>query len=142
MPQAEEGNEEGTEEGNEEGQGYEHDYHHQPEFDHQPEYEHHQDFQEEPQVQQPPLYHVPTYIDQHEKDLHSIETQLQNMMWYQQQTLENINKSQAEYMAELRAVIRKNEERKLAEQGTKFGSNSVEESHAYAWMLAHMRALS
>ncbi|MED6187619.1 hypothetical protein PIB30_078110 [Stylosanthes scabra] len=46
-PQAEEGNEEG----NEEGQGYEHDYHHQPEFDHQPEYEHHQDLQEEPPVQ-------------------------------------------------------------------------------------------
>ncbi|MED6139879.1 hypothetical protein PIB30_088070 [Stylosanthes scabra] len=32
MPQAEEGNEER----NEEGQGYEHNYHHQPEFDHQP----------------------------------------------------------------------------------------------------------
>ncbi|MED6201160.1 hypothetical protein PIB30_092178 [Stylosanthes scabra] len=46
MPQAEEGNEEG----NEEGQGYEHDYHHQPEFDHQLEYKHHQDFQEELQV--------------------------------------------------------------------------------------------
>ncbi|MED6162801.1 hypothetical protein PIB30_073968 [Stylosanthes scabra] len=89
MPQAEEGNDEG----NEEGQGYEHDYHHQPEFDHQPKYEHHQDFQEEPQVQQPHLYHGPTYTDQHEKDLHSIETQLQNMMWYQQQTLENISKS-------------------------------------------------
>ncbi|MED6127415.1 hypothetical protein PIB30_087907 [Stylosanthes scabra] len=130
MPQAEEGNEE--------GQGYEHDYHHQPEFDHQPEYDHQQDFQEEPQVQQPPLYQVLTYTDQHEKDLHSIETQLQNMMWYQQQCLENINKSQAEYMAELR----KNEERKLAEQGTKFGSNSVQKSHAYAWMLAHMRTLS
>ncbi|MED6176710.1 hypothetical protein PIB30_090783 [Stylosanthes scabra] len=39
-------------------------------------------------------------------------------------------------------ITKKNEERKLAEQGTKFGSNSVEESHAYAWMLAHMRALS
>ncbi|MED6213349.1 hypothetical protein PIB30_092201 [Stylosanthes scabra] len=91
MPQAEEGNEE--------GQGYEHDYHHQPEFDHQPEYDHQQDFQAEPQFQQPPLYEIPTYTDQHEKDLHNIETQLQNMMWYQQQTLENINKSQAEYMA-------------------------------------------
>ncbi|MED6137730.1 hypothetical protein PIB30_067680 [Stylosanthes scabra] len=89
MPQAEEGNEEG----NEEGQGYEHDYHHQPEFDHEPEYEHRQDFQEEPQVQQPPLYHVPTYTDQHEKDLHSIETQLQNMMWYLQQTLERNKQS-------------------------------------------------
>ncbi|MED6199537.1 hypothetical protein PIB30_076859 [Stylosanthes scabra] len=79
MPQAEEGNEEG----NEEEQGYEDDYHHQPEFEHQPEYEHHQDFNEEPPMQQPPLYHVPTYTDQHETDLHSIETQLQNMMWYQ-----------------------------------------------------------
>ncbi|MED6195959.1 hypothetical protein PIB30_042707 [Stylosanthes scabra] len=29
--------------------------------------------------------------------------------------------------------MRKNEERKLGEQGTKFGSNSVEESHAYAY---------
>ncbi|MED6140171.1 hypothetical protein PIB30_090572 [Stylosanthes scabra] len=102
MPQAKEGNKE--------GQGYEHDYHQQPEFDHQLEYEHHQDFQDEPQVQQPPLYHVPTYTDQHEKDLHSIETQLQNMMWYQQQTLENISKSQAEYMAELRVVKGKQQE--------------------------------
>ncbi|MED6163455.1 hypothetical protein PIB30_080125 [Stylosanthes scabra] len=78
MPQAEEGNEE--------EQGYEHDYHHQPEFDHQPEYEHQQDFQEEPQVQQPPLYQVLTYTDQHEKELHSIETQLQNIGKYQQIT--------------------------------------------------------
>ncbi|MED6188700.1 hypothetical protein PIB30_088352 [Stylosanthes scabra] len=95
MPQAEEGNEE--------GQGYEHDYH-------QPKDEHHQDFQEEPQVQKTPLYHVPTYTDQHEKDLHSIETQLQNMMWYQQQTLENISKSQVEYMAELREIKGKQQE--------------------------------
>ncbi|MED6139577.1 hypothetical protein PIB30_085209 [Stylosanthes scabra] len=102
MPQAEERNEE--------GQGYEHDYHHQPEFDHQPGYDHQQDFQDEPQFQQPPLYEVPTYTDQHEKDLHSIETQLQNMMWYQQQTLENINKSQAEYMAELRLIKGKQQE--------------------------------
>ncbi|MED6125171.1 hypothetical protein PIB30_066188 [Stylosanthes scabra] len=79
------------EEGNEEGQGEEHDYqHHQPEYDHQPEFQH------EPQYQQPPLYEVPTYTDQHEKDLHSIEEQLRNMMWYQQQCLENINKSQVE----------------------------------------------
>ncbi|MED6185629.1 hypothetical protein PIB30_058938 [Stylosanthes scabra] len=84
MPQAEEGHEEG----HGEEQGEEHDYqHHQPEFQH------------EPQFQQPPLYEVPTYTDQHEKDLHSIEEQLQNMMWYQQQCLENINKSQVEYMA-------------------------------------------
>ncbi|MED6114658.1 hypothetical protein PIB30_082537 [Stylosanthes scabra] len=90
MPQAGEG----IEEGNEEEQVYDHDYHHQHDFEQQPEFEHHQDFNEEPPVQQPPLYHVPTYTDQHEKDLHSIETQLQNMMWYQHQTLENINKNQ------------------------------------------------
>ncbi|MED6174719.1 hypothetical protein PIB30_071731 [Stylosanthes scabra] len=42
------------------------------------------DFNVEPPVQQPPLYHVPTYTDQHQKDLDSIETQLQNMMWYRQ----------------------------------------------------------
>ncbi|MED6211820.1 hypothetical protein PIB30_077233 [Stylosanthes scabra] len=67
MPQAEEGHEE--------EQGEEHDYqHHQPEYDHQPEFQH------EPQFQQPPLYEMPTYTDQHEKDLHSIEEQLQNIM--------------------------------------------------------------
>ncbi|MED6138060.1 hypothetical protein PIB30_070782 [Stylosanthes scabra] len=114
MPQAEEGNEEG----NEERPGYGHDYHHQPEFEHQPEYEHHQDFNEEPPVQQPPVYHVPTYIDQHEKDLHSIETQLQNMMWYQQQTLENISKNQAEYMAELREI--KGKQQELYENNDRF----------------------
>ncbi|MED6153172.1 hypothetical protein PIB30_099091 [Stylosanthes scabra] len=32
------------------------------------------------------------------------------MMWYQQQTLENINKSQAEYMAELRSIKGKQQE--------------------------------
>ncbi|MED6199612.1 hypothetical protein PIB30_077560 [Stylosanthes scabra] len=68
MPQAEEGH--GEE------QGEEHDYqHHQPEYDHQPEFQH------EPQFQQPPLYEIPTYTNQHENDLHSIEEQLQNMMW-------------------------------------------------------------
>ncbi|MED6177259.1 hypothetical protein PIB30_096463 [Stylosanthes scabra] len=106
MPQAGEGNEEG----NEEEQGYEHDYHHQHDFENQPEFEHHQEFNEEPPVQPPPLCHVPTYTDQHEKDLNSIETQLQNMMWYQQQTLENISKNQAEYMAELRDIKGKQQE--------------------------------
>ncbi|MED6152909.1 hypothetical protein PIB30_096436 [Stylosanthes scabra] len=114
MPQAEEGNEEG----NEEEQGYEHDYHHQHDFEHQPEFEHHQDFNEEPPVQPPPLYHVPTYTDQHEKDLHSIETQLQNMMCYQQQTLENISKNQAEYMAELRDI--KGKQPELYENNDRF----------------------
>ncbi|MED6136854.1 hypothetical protein PIB30_059654 [Stylosanthes scabra] len=126
MPQAEEENEEE----NEEGQGYERDYHHQPEFDHQPEYEHHSDFQEEPQVQQPPLYHVPTYTDQHEKDLHSIETQLQNMMWYQQQTLENISKSQAEYMAELREI--KGKQQELYENNDRFYHQVREEQREMA----------
>ncbi|MED6176700.1 hypothetical protein PIB30_090708 [Stylosanthes scabra] len=40
--------------------------------EHQPEFEQHQEFNEPP-VQQPPLYHVPTYTDQHQKDLASIE---------------------------------------------------------------------
>ncbi|MED6226075.1 hypothetical protein PIB30_099969 [Stylosanthes scabra] len=83
----------------------------------QPEYEQHQDFNEPP-VQQPPLYHIPTYTDQHQKDLDSIETQLQNMMWYQQQTLENISKNQAEYMAELRDI--KGKQQELYENNDKF----------------------
>ncbi|MED6128563.1 hypothetical protein PIB30_099136 [Stylosanthes scabra] len=94
MPQAEEGNEEGNE-----GQAHDYDYHHQPEYEHQqpdyeqpqPDFEHHQEFNEPPV--QPPLYHVPTYTDQHQKDLDSIETQLQSMMWYQQQALENMSKN-------------------------------------------------
>ncbi|MED6138575.1 hypothetical protein PIB30_075549 [Stylosanthes scabra] len=76
------------------------------------------DFNEEPPVQQPPLYHVPTYTDQHQKDLDSIETQLQNMMWYQQQTLENISKNQAEYMAELRDI--KGKQQELYENNDRF----------------------
>ncbi|MED6201620.1 hypothetical protein PIB30_096784, partial [Stylosanthes scabra] len=95
-----------------------------------PEYEHHQDFQEEPQVQQPPLYHVPTYTDQHEKDLHSIENQLQNMMWYQQQILENISKSQAEYMAELREI--KGKQQELYENNDKFYHQVREEQREMA----------
>ncbi|MED6177252.1 hypothetical protein PIB30_096423 [Stylosanthes scabra] len=51
-----------------------------------------------------------TSQNQHEKDLHSTEEQLQNMMWYQQQCLENINKSQVEYMAELRSIKGKQQE--------------------------------
>ncbi|MED6226714.1 hypothetical protein PIB30_106429, partial [Stylosanthes scabra] len=34
---------------------------------------------------------------------------------------------------------RKNEERKLVEQETKFGSKTEEELHAYAWKSTHMR---
>ncbi|MED6153205.1 hypothetical protein PIB30_099447 [Stylosanthes scabra] len=105
MPQAEEGH------GEEQGEG--HDYqHHQPEYDHQPEFQH------EPQFQQPPLYEIPTYTYQHEKDLHSIEEQLQNMMWLQQQCLENINKSQVEYMAELRTI--KGKQQELFENNDRF----------------------
>ncbi|MED6163994.1 hypothetical protein PIB30_085281 [Stylosanthes scabra] len=115
MPQAEEGNE---------GQAHDYDYHHQPEYEHhqhdyeqpQPEFEHHQEFNEPPV--QPPPYHVPTYTDQHQKDLDSIETQLQNMMWYQQQALENMSKNQAEYMAELRDI--KGKQQELYENNDRF----------------------
>ncbi|MED6140821.1 hypothetical protein PIB30_097128, partial [Stylosanthes scabra] len=115
MPQAEEGNE---------GQAHDYDYHHQPEYEHhqpdyeqsQPEFEHHQEFNEPPV--QPPPYHVPTYTDQQQKDLDSIETQVQNMMWYQQQTLENMSKNQAEYMAELRDI--KGKQQELYENNDRF----------------------
>ncbi|MED6178592.1 hypothetical protein PIB30_109098, partial [Stylosanthes scabra] len=115
MPQAEEGNE---------GQAHDYDYHHQPEYEHhqhdyeqpQPEFEHHQEFHEPPV--QPPPYHVPTYTDQHQKDLATIETQLQNMMWYQQQALENMSKNQAEYMAELRDI--KGKQQELYESNERF----------------------
>ncbi|MED6164446.1 hypothetical protein PIB30_090190 [Stylosanthes scabra] len=117
MPQAEEGH--GEE------QGEEHDYqHHQPEYDHQPEFQH------EPQIQQPPLYEIPTYTDQHEKDLHSIEEQLQNMMWSQQQCLENINKSQAEYMAELRTI--KGKQQEMYENNVRFYNQVREEQREMA----------
>ncbi|MED6140153.1 hypothetical protein PIB30_090380 [Stylosanthes scabra] len=115
MPQAEEGNE---------GQAHDYDYHHQLEYEHhqhdyeqpQPEFEHHQEFNEPPV--QPPPYHVPTYTDQHQKDLDSIETQLQNMMWYQQQALENMSKNQVEYMAELRDI--KGKQQELYENNDRF----------------------
>ncbi|MED6201604.1 hypothetical protein PIB30_096683, partial [Stylosanthes scabra] len=115
MPQAEEGNE---------GQAHDYDYHHQTEYEHhqpdyeqpQPEFEHHQEFNEPPV--QPPPYHVPNYTDQHQKDLDSIETQLQNMMWYQQHALENMSKNQAEYMAELRDI--KGKQQELYENNDRF----------------------
>ncbi|MED6140183.1 hypothetical protein PIB30_090721, partial [Stylosanthes scabra] len=117
MPQAEEGH--GEE------QGEKHNYqHHQPEYDHQPEFQH------EPQFQQPPLYEIPTYMDQHENDLHSIEKQLQNMMWLQQQCLENINKSQVEYMAELRTIKGKKQE--MFENNDKFYNQVREEQREMA----------
>ncbi|MED6199549.1 hypothetical protein PIB30_076950 [Stylosanthes scabra] len=117
MPQAEEGYEE--------EQGEEHDYkYHQPEYDHQPEFQH------EPQFQQPPLYEIPTYTDQHENDLHSIEEQLQNMMWLQQQYLENINKSQVEYMAELRTI--KGKQQEMFENNDRFYNQVREEQREMA----------
>ncbi|MED6227578.1 hypothetical protein PIB30_115036, partial [Stylosanthes scabra] len=82
----------------------------------QPEFEHHQEFNEPPV--QPPPYHVPTYTDKHQKDLDSIETQLQNMMWYQQQALENMSKNQAEYMVELRDI--KGKQQELNENNDRF----------------------
>ncbi|MED6153581.1 hypothetical protein PIB30_103485 [Stylosanthes scabra] len=82
----------------------------------QPEFEHHQEFNEPPV--QPPPYLVPTYTDQHLKDLDSIETQLQNMMWYQQQALENMSKNQTEYMAELRDI--KGKQQELYENNDRF----------------------
>ncbi|MED6214071.1 hypothetical protein PIB30_099437 [Stylosanthes scabra] len=117
MPQAEEGNEEGNE-----GQAHDYDYHHQPEYEHhqpdyeqpQPDFEHHQEFNDPPV--QPPLYH---------KDLASIEEQLQNMMWYQQQALENMSKNQAEYMAELRDI--KGKQQELYENNDRFYNQVREE---------------
>ncbi|MED6165467.1 hypothetical protein PIB30_099807 [Stylosanthes scabra] len=100
-------------------QGHDYDYHHQPDYEQpQPDYEHHQDYNEEQPEQQPPLYHMSTYTDQHQKDLDSIETQLQNMMWYQQQALENMSKNQAEYMAELRDI--KGKQQELYENNDRF----------------------
>ncbi|MED6175806.1 hypothetical protein PIB30_081842, partial [Stylosanthes scabra] len=80
----------------EEGQGEEHDYqHHQPKYDHQPEFQH------EPQFQQPPLYEVPTYTDQHEKDLHSKqqETYENNDRFYNQ-----VREKQREMAKEIQQV--------------------------------------
>ncbi|MED6213126.1 hypothetical protein PIB30_090216 [Stylosanthes scabra] len=115
--------EEGNEEGNE-GQTHDYDYHHQPEYEHhqpdyeqpQPDFEHHQEFNDPPV--QPLLYHVPTDTDQHQKYLASIEEQLQNMMWYQQQALENMSKNHAEYMAELRDI--KGKQQELYENNNRF----------------------
>ncbi|MED6150505.1 hypothetical protein PIB30_072942 [Stylosanthes scabra] len=79
---------------------------------------------------QPPLYEVPTYTDQHEKDLHSIEEQLKNMMWYQQQCLENINKSQVEYMVELRTI--KGKQQEMYENNDRFYNQVREEQREMA----------
>ncbi|MED6141550.1 hypothetical protein PIB30_104627, partial [Stylosanthes scabra] len=76
------------------------------------------------------IYKLCKEADQHEKDLHSIETQLQNMMWYQQQTLENINKSQAEYMAELREI--KGKQQELYENNDRFYHQVREEQREMA----------
>ncbi|MED6128410.1 hypothetical protein PIB30_097579 [Stylosanthes scabra] len=39
-----------------------------------------------------------------------------------------------------RGLLKKNEERKLAKQETKFESKTEEDPHAYAWKSTHMRA--
>ncbi|MED6152969.1 hypothetical protein PIB30_097043 [Stylosanthes scabra] len=134
MPQAEEGNE---------GQAHDYDYHHQPEYERQqpyyeqlqPEFEHHQEFNEPPV--QPPLYHVPTYTNQHQKDLDSIETQLQNMMWYQQQ---NMSKNQAEYMAELRDI--KGKQQELYENNDRFYNQVRQEQKEMVQEIQQIRTTS
>ncbi|MED6201817.1 hypothetical protein PIB30_098934 [Stylosanthes scabra] len=65
-----------------------------------------------------------------EKDLHSIEEQLQNMMWYQRQCLENINKSQVEYMAELRTI--KGKQQEMYENNDRFYNQVREEQREMA----------
>ncbi|MED6175610.1 hypothetical protein PIB30_080034 [Stylosanthes scabra] len=52
------------------------------------------------------------------KNIASIEELLQNMMWYQQQALENMSKNQAEYMAELRDI--KGKQQELYENNDRF----------------------
>ncbi|MED6223558.1 hypothetical protein PIB30_075123 [Stylosanthes scabra] len=69
-------------------------------------------------------------MDQHEKDLHSIEDQLHNMMWLQQQCLENINKSQVEYMAELRTI--KGKQQEMFENNDRFYNQVREEQREMA----------
>ncbi|MED6174812.1 hypothetical protein PIB30_072521 [Stylosanthes scabra] len=54
----------------------------------------------------------------YQHDFEHIETQLQNMMWYQQQALENMSKNQAEYMAELRDI--KGKQQELYENNDRF----------------------
>ncbi|MED6116469.1 hypothetical protein PIB30_100619 [Stylosanthes scabra] len=87
---------EGNEEGNE-GQAHDYDYHYQPDYEQQqPDFEHHQEFNEPP-----------------------------NMMWYQQQALENMSKNQAEYMAKLRDI--KGKQQELYENNDRFYSQVRQE---------------
>ncbi|MED6223866.1 hypothetical protein PIB30_078304 [Stylosanthes scabra] len=133
MPQAGEVNEEE----NVEQQGDDHDYHYQHDYEQpQPEYEQHQEFNEPP-VQQPPLYHVPTYTDEHQKDLASIEEQLRNMMWYQQQALDNMSKNQAEYMAELRDI--KGKQQELHENNDRFYNQVRQEQREMVQEIQHIK---
>ncbi|MED6149644.1 hypothetical protein PIB30_064532 [Stylosanthes scabra] len=60
----------------------------------------------------------------------SIEEQLQNMMWLQQQCLENINKSQVEYMAELRTI--KGKQQEMFENNDRFYNQGREEQREMA----------
>ncbi|MED6123079.1 hypothetical protein PIB30_045954 [Stylosanthes scabra] len=52
------------------------------------------------------------------------------MMWYQQQCLENINKSQAEYMAELRSI--KGKQQEMYENNDRFYNQVREEQREMA----------
>ncbi|MED6140086.1 hypothetical protein PIB30_089815 [Stylosanthes scabra] len=80
---------------------------------------------EEGQGYEHDYHHQPKF--DHQLD---IETQLQNMMWYQQQTLENISKSQAEYMAELRAI--KGKQQELYDNNDQFYNQVREEQREMA----------
>ncbi|MED6116828.1 hypothetical protein PIB30_103873 [Stylosanthes scabra] len=55
------------------------------------------------------------------------------------QIYDNIDHKRPMFKGLLKSDL-KNEERKLAEQETKFGSKTEEELHAYAWNGRHMRA--
>ncbi|MED6172064.1 hypothetical protein PIB30_046629 [Stylosanthes scabra] len=59
------------------------------------------------------------------------------MMWYQQQTLENINKSQAEYMAELRAI--KGKQQELYDNNDRFYNQEREEQREMAKEIQQMK---
>ncbi|MED6224538.1 hypothetical protein PIB30_085125 [Stylosanthes scabra] len=77
-----------------------------------------QERQQEDEEEDEPMPQAGEVNEEENKDLASIEEQLQNMMWYQQQALENMSKNQAEYMAELRD--NKGKQQELYENNDKF----------------------
>ncbi|MED6159280.1 hypothetical protein PIB30_040885 [Stylosanthes scabra] len=84
MPQAGEGNEEEEEQ------------------------QHHQNFQQPPQQPFPDFQ--PHYESQYHQDLQGIEEHLSSMQFLQQNFYENMQKSQAEYMEEVKQIKAKQEE--------------------------------